>query len=258
MRWSTAATCGEFTAATPRWYQSVQNNLFATIQEHEFFAGLSEILAVAARVFRDRTGAQLFGPGGTPRVEWNKKTYGSFSEKLYRMNCVENDNFPDPPVGGWVSLERSPSVVDDIVRTTIVVSYADAPAFLAEYLGDVARQKDLIVRIKDHAHEKGYYAYHLYVSPNIPLGSTSGGMQFEESPVPVELQITTVLQGALREVTHKLYEVERLHGGLLEGWKHQFDSGRFRAAYMAHTLRFIEAMIVDLRANMRAAHGDEK
>jgi ppGpp synthetase/RelA/SpoT-type nucleotidyltranferase len=129
----------------------------------------------------------------------------------------------------------------------LTVGYADAAEFLALRLRQSAESCGLDCTIKDHAKEKGYYAHHFYARLPVPIASTSSALEYGQRAVPVEIQITTELQGALREVTHKLYERERLEGGLEAGWKQNFSSGRFRAAYMAHSLRFIEAMIVELR-----------
>lgn len=248
--WSTSTTCGTFSSSTRVWFELNQNNVFSLLQEHLFFATLQETLTAAAKRFESTTDSQLFALDRQPSIKWSKKSYKSFLEKLYRRNRVENHNFPEPPEGGWITLDNSFERVDDIVRTTIAVAYADGPEFLASYLGVRGEALGLSCVTKDHAKEKGYYAHHFYARMRVPVGLASGGHAYPELAVPVEIQVTTELQGALREITHRLYEEERLDGRLAAGWKQDFASGRFRAAYMAHSLRFIEAMIVDLRAQI--------
>jgi ppGpp synthetase/RelA/SpoT-type nucleotidyltranferase len=251
MRWSDSKTCGTFTASIQQWYESSQSNLLSRIQDTDFFCSLSKELEAAASKYNEATNTKLFSLNRRPEIAWNKKTYASFAEKIYRHNCLDNNNFPDPPVDGWITLENSYEKIDDIIRTTLVVAYADAPAFLSEKILQSAKTAGMKSYSKDHAKEKGYYAHHVYIDVPVPIASLTRAGDYREFQVPVEIQITTELQGALREITHVLYEKERLSGGPGDRWKHEFDSERFRAAYMAHSLRFIEAMIVDLRGRIQ-------
>ncbi len=244
--WSTAATCGLFTSTTDTWFSTSQNNLLVTIQAAPFFASLSEHLRTIAEQYKADTGSALFALGRNLDVQWHKKSFDSFRNKLFRINCLENTAFPEAPEKGWTSLDQSFEVIDDIIRTTVVVAYADGPEYLGKKLTDLAHAEGILCSHRDHAKEKGYYAFHLYPTISVPVALTSASASYKDRTVQIEIQITTELQGALREITHVLYEKERLEG--LEGdWKKQFGSGRFRAAYMAHSLRFIEAMIVELR-----------
>lgn len=245
--WSSAETCGIFIPHIERWYSLNQRNVLGLLKDTDLFAELKTTIDDAAVEYFEQKGVNLFANNRFPDINWDKKTYGSFLEKLYRINCTENPNFPESPETGWLSLDRSFEQIDDIIRCTVVVAYADGPAFLANYIGEMAKQNGHTVTIKDHAKEKGYYAHHLYISLVTPISSTNAPGDYPDKSVPIEIQITTELQGVLRELTHRLYEQERLSGGLDQDWKNQFESGRFRAAYMAHSLRFIEAMIVDLR-----------
>ncbi|HTE41664.1 MAG TPA: hypothetical protein VK629_12585 [Steroidobacteraceae bacterium] len=250
--WSSTQTCGLLDANLERWYESTQNNLFTKVGDSPFLATLGTHLSQASAEYAARcSGANLFGPErdvGTT-VRWYRKACASYVEKLFRLNIVENTRFPGPPETGWLTPVSSLAFgcADDVVRTTIVVAYADGPPFLANYLQAAAVAAGHQTKIKDHSKEKGYYAYHLYIDVAVHVANPNG--TFEERKIPVEIQITTELQAALREITHHLYESERLQG-LHQGWKEDFESARFRAAYMAHSLRFIEAMIVDLRKTM--------
>lgn len=253
--WSSETTCGTFSTHVRSWYTVSQANVVSVLHETDFFARLPQTINLAAEVYGRDHGVKLFAFDRTPSLDWNKKGYESFLNKLFRLNCVENANFPSPPVDGWCSLQRSFELVDDIVRTTIVVAYADGPAIVATHLKEAAEAQGLEVRVKDHAKEKGYYAYHVYVSLPVTIGSLHALNEYPTVKVPIEIQITTELQGVLREITHQLYESERDVGSLGSDWKSQFSSGRFRAAYMAHSLRFIEAMIVDLRQTTLSKKG---
>lgn len=255
MEWSTNDTCGAFTTHMKAWYGINQANLYTTLSDSHFATELPQCLSAAEREYKERCGADLFAFRRTPKLDWNKKPYESFVEKLFRLNCLENPDFPGPPKGGWCSLAKSFEVVDDIIRTTIIVAYADGPTFLAEKIGELAARLGLKFSLKDHAKDKGYYAQHFYMILPLSVSSPTAADEYPELQVPVEIQITTELQGALREITHRLYEQERLQGGLAPDWKTQFRSGRFRAAYMAHSLRFIEAMIVELREAVREPGG---
>lgn len=253
--WSTSDTCGLITPKTRFWYETTRNNVFASVLDNPFLGQLNRTLEEAASSFRHTHNVELFAFNRAPTtLVWDKKTYVSFLNKLYRINCIENPNFPSPPTDGWCALQDSFRQIDDTVRTTVVVAYADGPAFLARFIEQKAGESGLRVRLKDHAKEKGYYAHHVYVYLPLhvsapPSGSTAADDDYPSIEVPIEIQITTELQGALREITHRLYEKERNDDNFGPHWKSQFGSGRFKAAYMAHSLRFIEAMIVELRSN---------
>tara|TARA_R110002072_G_scaffold94742_2_gene209119 strand:- start:2398 stop:3201 length:804 start_codon:yes stop_codon:yes gene_type:complete len=244
-QWSSEDTCGLLNEDAKRWYTINQNSLYVEASERSLFADFSEILEDVASRYRQEHKAELFAFGRKPKLFWHRKTYPSFLEKLFRLNQLENENFPEPPAGGWVGLHNCFATVDDLVRTTFVVAYADGPPFLIEHLRREAQSRGLSSRVRDHAKEKGYYANHLYIELPVSFAASVGGA-ITEQRAQVEIQVTTELQGALREITHKLYEKERVTG-LGADWKHDFESERFRAAYMSHSLRFIEAMIVDLR-----------
>jgi ppGpp synthetase/RelA/SpoT-type nucleotidyltranferase len=249
--WSTEATCGSFSAHSSTWYWTHQNNLWSVLQASSFLPDLDKTLSAARDSYREETGSELFALGAIPKLDWNKKTYDSLVDKLFRFNCVENPSFPDPPDKGWCRVDSAFGTINDIIRTMCFVAYADGPAFLANQIESCAAAHSLPVSVRAHAEEKGYYAHHVYVRFDVPVLSPHTGL-FEQASTAVEIQIATQLQGALREVTHVLYERERLSGAGLGEWKHDFASGRFRAAYMAHSLRFIEAMIVELRASVTA------
>jgi ppGpp synthetase/RelA/SpoT-type nucleotidyltranferase len=254
MTWSTQATCGVFAPHVANWYLTNQSNLYTTLQDSELQAQMPLLISTARDEYKTACGASLFAFSRTPKLEWNRKSYDSFVDKLFRVNCLENPNFPEPPNGGWCALDTAFERIDDIVRTTIVTAYADGPSFLAGKLTAFANRLGLQARVKDHAQEKGYYAHHVYIRLPLAVSSPTVATHYPESFVWIEIQITTELQGVLREITHRLYERERLEGKLAEDWKAQFQSRRFRAAYMAHSLRFIEAMIIELRGTV---HGTE-
>jgi hypothetical protein len=245
--WSTEATCGAFHDHVEKWYSANQNNLLTTVTDSAFLAELPRELSVAAESYGREKKTKLFAFDRTPKLALDRKTYKAFLEKLFRANVLDNERFPEAPEGGWVSLNNAFERIDDIVRTTIVVAYADGPEFVVRKIQELASRKTLTVRVKDHAQEKGYYAHHFYVHFPLNVSSPTDAARYPVVSVPIELQVTTELQGTLREITHWLYERERLSGGPRADWKTQFGSGRFRAAYMAHSLRFIEAMVVDLR-----------
>ena len=244
--WSTDDTCGLFTSHIEQWYISNQNNLFATLTDSIFYSDLPQLLGRSATTYKQSHRTSLFAFDRRPRLELDRKKYTSFVEKLYRQNVLENPRFPEAPETGWISLNNAFRKIDDIVRTTIVVAYADGPGFIAGQIKEFADAHGLNAAIKDHSKDKGYYAHHVYIHLPMHASSPKNATEYPKIDVPIEIQITTELQGALREITHRLYEHERLTG-IQQDWKTQFKSNRFRAAYMAHSLRFIEAMIVELR-----------
>jgi hypothetical protein len=94
--------------------------------------------------------------------------------------------------------------------------------------------------------DDGYYAFHSYVTFEAELFDAKWNSV--PAGVEVEIQITTQLQEVLRNLTHPLYERRRLQADDHSGkWKWEFDSNRFRLAYLSHALHLLESMILDSR-----------
>ena len=149
------------------------------------------------------------------------------------------------------------SRLNDLIRGTLVCKYVDGPAKLANLLDERAKKLGLPSRYDAESREQGYYAYHFYVT--IPVAVLGSDLTEAETPLQVELQISTQLQEVMRKVTHDFYEDVRDFDSPDDGkWKWEIDSNRFRAGYVSHTLHLLESIIVQLRNESHAKKGETK
>lgn len=219
-----------------------------TANEHAFFQTLPDTLTQAAAEYLATTKSRLLV---TDIYDLAPKPFDSIIEKTYRHNVVWNSKWPKAPK--WKHEERSEWVTptnwyrafDDLVRTTIIARYIDGPQFIGERLVALATMHSLVSRLEARALDVGYYAYHFYVA--MPVRLLRPDWSVFDDKVLVEVQLTTQLQEAARELTHGFYAANRVEVNPSSNWKWEYRSERFRAAYIAHSLRLIEALIVELR-----------
>lgn len=219
-----------------------------TANEHAFFQTLPDTLSEAAEEYLSATKSRLLV---TDIYDLAPKPFDSIVEKAYRLNVVWNSKWPKAPK--WKHEERNEWVTpatwyrafDDLVRTTIIARYIDGPQFIGERLVALARTHELEARLEARALDVGYYAYHFYVV--MPVQLLRPDWSVFDDKVSVEVQLTTQLQEAARDLTHGFYAENRVEINPSSNWKWEYRSERFRAAYIAHSLRLIEALIVELR-----------
>ncbi len=250
--WARSALGARFDRLDELFHKANVQAIRATAENQQFFRELGVILADAARDYNaERPAARLFAQS---KLELATKSFESAVEKSYRMNVLRNKNFPDPPTGGWIVPGSWYSQINDMVRGTLVCSYMDSLAWLAERLRVEADKRGLRLEFNSEVRDEGYYAFHLYVKiPSIELETREGDGPVKSAfTVPVEIQLTTQLQNSLRDVTHFFYEQRRL-AGLRPDWKWRHGDPQFRASYMSHTLHLVDALIVELRDHVSAA-----
>jgi hypothetical protein len=219
-------------------------------KEQAFFRDLPSILEDLGRSFLRDTGARLFAQSDA-ELSLKTKPFGSALEKSFRANVIRNKRFPDAPDSGWVTPEHWYTKLNDLVRGTLVCSYVDALPWLANRLKLEAASRGLEIVFNPEVRDEGYYAFHVYARlPRIVLQTRQGEAEVEGALV--EIQLTTQLQDALREVTHFHYERRRLDG-LPPDWKWQHDRPQFRASYISHALHLVDALIVELRTQVNVA-----
>lgn len=229
-----------------QWYGIVTASLRQAVDDHAFGAGIHDALADAAVEYEQKTGTPLFGGEGTPTVMWRVKPYESVIDKLYRKNVLTNDTWPNEPPGGWYAPDQIFERLDDIVRTRLVCDYLDGPQFLVEKLNDFANRIGLEAEYSSREKDRGYYAYHVYVT--IPVALVDLNWAPVQHMARVEIQATTRLQSVLDVLTHKQYEEARLKEPVQDSsWKWEHKTLRFKNAYLAHSLRLLEGVILEVR-----------
>jgi len=137
-------------------------------------------------------------PGGNEKgvFEPNYKSTESILDKLYRINCLNNSNYPVELDKGWVKTNNLIKKIDDLLRTTVTLYYRDSVDRFSEIL-----QNEFNIpneQIKHHSkRERGLHAIHIYL------------------PIPphnilFEIQVYTATQMPWRKLQHTLYEKDRI------------------------------------------------
>jgi hypothetical protein len=183
-----------------------------------------------------------------------KKPFASVVDKSFRHNVLENAVFPDEPTQGWMLPQNWIEKCNDIVRCTLTTKYIDGPEFLSKELEKHLNECGLGCEYRSRENDRGYYAYHFYAYvpmdiPNLDFSTTRIDFSFE-------IQLTTQLQEVMRQLTHGLYEELRLQAEPDQrSWKWDFESPRFQASYLGHTLHLLEGLIVQLKQKSASRGG---
>jgi ppGpp synthetase/RelA/SpoT-type nucleotidyltranferase len=225
-------------------YEANAKNARLGVEDHQFTTDVDNMI-------------QELSKGAPPilmsdRLVLQTKTYTSLIEKTFRHNVVWNRNFPAEPEGGWRAAQNWFSTVNDVVRGLLVCKYLDGPDVVTRRLAEVAKRSGLSSHYESRANDRGYYAYHFYLSIPTDLLDLNWG-KFT-SDLTVEIQITTQLQEVLKELTHPFYRNTRASAirDRSDDWKWQFKSPQFMASYLGHTLHLLEGIIVQLKEQMEA------
>ena len=250
IEWASANLKVDFSApATRNRYETNVQNAQNTVQNSGFIRGFPAFITKQEGEYHSRTGAQLVLYEELTVV---KKPFDSAVQKSFRHNVLHNRDFPGRPRKDWVTPDNWYSKFDDLVRSTLVCKFIDAPRILAEALTGHAVSAGCTGRHIHRSTDEGYYAFHHYTAFQVEVvddewNSHTTNMEFE-------IQLTTQFQEVLRELTHPLYEAARLAAGPRDDqWKWDYDTPRFQTSYLGHTLHMIEAMIVQVRNTGKAS-----
>lgn len=188
-----------------------------------------------------------------PNPVLDKKSFKSALEKSFRINVVNNRDWPEPPRWrnnlGYVVPRNWFFRLNDIVRTYFVVRYLDGVKFFIDKLVACCDEVNLKGDTHFEARDDGYYAAHFYVTfpcEIAPLGPSL----FDRLKVDlsVEIQVTTQLQEVIRTLLHDVYASHRASANTdRNAWKWDHNSRQFSTNYLGHILHYIEGTIVQLR-----------
>ena len=180
---------------------------------------------------------------GQPSLVLHKKPYSSMIDKSFRMNAVENTNYPAAPVNGWVVPDNWFERMNDTIRTTLVCRFLDGPDHICQEIQQHAGECALPCHYSARGRDEGYYSHHLYISFLVNILTTHSST---EQSIDLEIQVTTQLQDILKNLTHRYYTQDR-SAPSTKDWKWEFRTNRFRARFLSHSLHLLEALIVDVR-----------
>lgn len=183
------------------------------------------------------------------------KPFDSFLLKTFRKNILENNDFPKPPIEGWILPENWYSRINDILRTLIVVKYLDGVEFIIGKIKSLCEQIGRDFQGTFEAREVGYYAVHLYTNEEFEIPR----MDWDTVKVitTIEIQITTQLQEVIRKLLHKYYEERRaLPVDTERMWQWDYRSDEFSTNYLGHILHYVEGMIMEIREKERISNDE--
>lgn len=261
---------GEDVAAEKQNYEALAVRAHMEIKASEFFDELSDLREslAGATVAGKIRGIESWADG-TDELKHVYKSWESFVDKLYRINIEENSQPGEPPHElttqeraaklkatqqlEWVTVANAHAYVDDIVRTKLVVPFADAVSDISDRLKGTATSLNLPNYRRYHAKDSGYHAHHVYVL--IPVLGADGA----KTEVTFEIKVLTKLQDTLGELTHLLYELKRTKRLTPQkkrklAW--MFDEPDFIASYVGHTAHYVEASLVGLKAELDKLEGN--
>lgn len=235
----------EITYEHEEYYSSAVNQMEKQLIISPFWRLICNKLQEYNDTYMLDTGYQLLRDTSEPKII--KKPFLSFYDKTFRKNIIEDDNWPNEPVGGWILPDNWLLRINDILRTTIVVTYLDGVAHLTGELETLCEQNSKYTECKFQAREEGYYAAHLYFGeefkiPTIDYWDTQIIKTF------VEIQITTQVKEVIRDLLHKHYERRRSKLPTSElSWQWNYESDEFATNYLGHIIHYVEGMIVGIR-----------
>jgi len=230
-------------------YLQQQRDLQHAFQHSPYLVAVEEQLLDWATDYQRKTGAVLF-TRAQPEIELKLKPWESFLSRTWRENCLKNDAWPQPPVGGWYAPDCWFERLWDIVRTRLVVRYLDGVQFLASHLTDLAEEMGVEARLKTHAQDEGYYAMHVVVTQPFEV-QTLNFEEVEQRSSGIEIQLTTELQETIGMLTHGYFEQRREEReDPDQKWQWDYRSPEFTPYYLGHLLHYLEGMIMQVREDL--------
>lgn len=230
---------------TETYYDSVVQAVSRSFEHSAVWQALCSSLNEIDQRYFLKTSYQLMPRVGPPPLQ--TKSFASFFLKTFRKNVLENDDWPNPPCGGWLQPLDCFERVDDLVRTRVVVAYLDGVSFLAEALVQICREHEADCRVDYEARQEGYYAVHFYIQHACDVPRED--WDTKRIHMPIEIQITTQLQEVILRLLHEHYERRRAEtpGQGEAKWQWSYESDEFATNYLGHILHYVEGMIMGVR-----------
>jgi len=243
-QWLTEERETEISERTQAHYESVTSKMKVDFEKSVFWGQLSENLEEFDNEYLAAKRYRLLLRRRVP--ELYIKPFDSFLLKTFRKNVVDNNNWPNEPVDGWILPENWYCRINDIIRTLFVVKYLDGVEFMIDKIDSLCRQENMPCEVFLEAKEEGYYAGHLYTKQQFEIPRVT--WDTERVEVSIEIQITTQLQEGIRRLLHKYYEERRKRVEAEDmKWQWDYESDEFIANYLGHILHYVEGMIVEIR-----------
>lgn len=234
----------EISDRTQNYYNSVTSKIKVDFEKSNFWYQLTESLKEYNDEYLLKSGYQLLIPNSKP--ELITKSFDSFLLKTFRINILENKNWPKPSKNEWMLPNNWHSRINDSIRTLMVVKYLDGVDFLITKIKLLCEQNKYTCEVSMQAREEGYYAAHLYIKERFEIPKID--WDTEKIDVTIEIQITTQLHEVIRKLLHKYYEKRRKRITKDDiKWQWNYKGDEFTANYLGHILHYVEGMIMEIR-----------
>lgn len=227
-----------------RYYDNATRLLKENFTKSQFWSALSNKLPDINDTYLQQKKFTLISKTETPDIDI--KSLDSLLDKVYRKNVLNNQNFPKPPEGGWITPENWFTNINDILRTTIEVKYIDGVEFLLKEIKQIAQKNQCSFNYSFEARDVGYYAAHAIATIELELLDQNWAPH--QTKINVEIQVTTEIQEIIKNLLHKYYEENRIkHQSKDYKWQWDYKSDEFATNYLGHIVHYVEGMIVEIR-----------
>jgi hypothetical protein len=225
-------------------YDSVTMKIKDQFEKSKFWMDLTNDINGMDQNYYIKTGGyNLFMSTSPPEILM--KSFDSFLLKTFRKNILENKNWPNEPINGWILPTNWFTKINDIIRMAFVVKYIDGVEYMINDLEKYCEKFGLSHKVRFEAREEGYYAAHLYTRQKFEVPNVQWDTEIVN--VSIEIQVTTQLQDVIRRLLHRYYEDSRKKMERDEKWQWNYKSDEFAANYLGHILHYVEGMIIEIR-----------
>jgi ppGpp synthetase/RelA/SpoT-type nucleotidyltranferase len=226
------------------YYNTVVKQMKTRFEESDFWKKVINELPEINDKYFVKKGVHLLIPTNTPTIY--TKSLDSLIIKAFRKNILNNEKYPEAPIGGWITPHNWFETINDIIRTTITVKYLDGVEFIIKELHGISQEFGYEFDSSFEAREEGYYAAH----SGILFRTSIPDMNFSpmEKSLNIEIQVTTQIQEIIKTLLHKHYE-EKRKINIPKDYKWQWDHKcpEFTSNYLGHIIQYVEGMIVEIR-----------
>jgi|SRR6516162_8934843 len=230
-------------------YEFNMRSAQSSVQAGSLMTELVQHLSSLAETYAGDRPNLLYYPAKPSDLSVLIKPFQSVLTKIYRVNYLHNQKFPDEPdQSGFVRYDAiyDHPKMNDLLRARLVCKYMDGPQVVVQGLQAFCQDRDLEFRSYPMNSDMGYYAWHCYM--RIPLEIMIYD-SVENKKIWFELQVTTQLAEVITGLTHGLYEGQRVRSSRATAneWRWRPKSQQFRSAYLGHTLHLLEGVIQTFR-----------
>ncbi len=226
-------------------YHARVESMRQAVTASPFWQGLPNELERADAEFRREFGTELLMPN--TRLELLTKPFSSVVDKAYRVECLNNENWPRPTGADPLEPANYHNRFHDLVRAAIYVRFLDGAPWLCERLEAFGASCATAAAHEMRALPSGYYAMHL--SADFSATVQTRTWETENITFKTEIQIATMTQWVLRTLSHQIYQRQRLEElQQVEAWRWQPASEEFKATYLGHLLHQADGLMVELRS----------